>query len=330
MGAHRGGSVTRRSFLKVSAGVLMVSGLGIPRTVRAGNTRGLATMIDLSRCDGCSKLNEPRCVTVCRDKNLGIIPDPVSPMPKLLPRGKTEDWSNKKHVINRLTPYNFIYVQQTVVEYRGEQKTIFIPRRCMHCNNPACATICPFAANHKYENGAVVIDHDLCFGGAKCRMVCPWEIPQRQSGVGIYLKIMPTLAGNGVMYKCDLCNDLLRKGQNPACIDACPQDAMTIGSYNNIKKAAEQRAAEVGGFVYGMKENGGTGTFYVSPVPFDILNNAIDKGPGKPHLGPVQRAMAAMSALEKSVVFSPVIGLAAGIAGALSVLSRKEKGDTDD
>jgi len=32
----------------------------------------------------------------------------------------------------------------------------------------------------KTAEGAVVIDHESCFGGAKCRSVCPWNIPQRQ------------------------------------------------------------------------------------------------------------------------------------------------------
>ncbi|MBN2569740.1 MAG: 4Fe-4S dicluster domain-containing protein [Deltaproteobacteria bacterium] len=326
MSSDNQGSVTRRSFIKASAGVMMVSGLGIPRTLQAGSAKGLATMIDLDRCDGCLNFDEPRCVASCRDRNLEIVPEPVSPMPILLPRGITEDWSRKKDVTDRLTPYNFICLQRADVEYQGERKTIFIPRRCMHCDNPACATICPFAANHKYENGAVVIDYDLCFGGAKCRTVCPWQIPQRQSGVGIYLKIIPTLAGNGVMYKCDLCNDLIHEGKIPACIDACPKDAMAIGPYKEIMKAAEKRADEMKGFIYGMTENGGTGTFYVSPVPFDILNEAIDKGPGKPHLGPVKRDMEAMGALEKSVVFSPVIGLAAGIAAVWAAVA-KRKGD---
>jgi len=55
---------------------------------------------------------------------------------------------------------------------------------------PACATLCPFAANHKFENGSVVIDQDICFGGAKCQTLCPWQIPQRQSGIGVYLKVL--------------------------------------------------------------------------------------------------------------------------------------------
>ena len=99
----------------------------------------------------------------------------------------------------------------------------------MHCDNPACATICPFSANHKHENGAVVIDQDLCFGGAKCKTVCPWEIPQRQSGVGIYLHVLPDYMGNGVMYKCDLCHERLGQGKQPGCIDACPRRRCSSG-----------------------------------------------------------------------------------------------------
>ena len=136
--------------------------------------------------------------------------------------------------MNRLTPYNLIFVQKAEVDAGGEQKTVFIPRRCMHCDNPACATLCPFAANHKFENGAVVIDPETCFGGAKCQTLCPWQIPQRQSGIGVYLKVMPTLMGNGIMVKCDLCSDLLKEGKPPACIGACPQKAMSIGPRKEI------------------------------------------------------------------------------------------------
>lgn len=59
-----------------------------------------------------------------------------------------------------------------------------MPRRCMHCDNPPCANVCPFAAHTKTDEGAVVINPDLCFGGAKCRDVCPWGIPQQQAAWG--------------------------------------------------------------------------------------------------------------------------------------------------
>jgi len=46
--------ISRRSFLKMSAGAAAVSGLVLPRTVQAGGKEQLATLIDLTLCDGCT------------------------------------------------------------------------------------------------------------------------------------------------------------------------------------------------------------------------------------------------------------------------------------
>jgi hypothetical protein len=40
---------------------------------------------------------------------------------------------------------------------------------------------------------------------------------------------------------------------------------------------ARLRAKEIGGYVYGDEENGGTGTFYVSPVPFEKIEAELRK-----------------------------------------------------
>jgi len=318
--------VSRRSFLAASAG-LAASGLGLPRVSYGLQPRGLASIIDLTLCDGCPGKDMPACVAACRNLYQKTVPDPVDPIPRLYPRGMIEDWSKKKQIYDRLTPYNFIFVETAEVEYRGNKSTLFIPRRCMHCDNPACATICPFAANHKMKNGAVVINDNLCVGGAKCRAVCPWAIPQRQSGVGVYLYVMPTLAGNGVMYKCNLCHDLLMEDKIPACMDACPAGAMVIGPREEILADARGRAEHINGFIYGIEENGGTSTIYISPVPFDIIDKAIPQGPGLPHFKPAKRRMAEASVLETLVMGSPLVGIAAGVAGAFSILSQRKSNE---
>jgi len=210
--------ISRRSFLQVTAGAIMLSGISLPESANAAKSEGLATIIDLSLCDGCVNRKIPVCVSICKEINKNKIPLPVEPIPEPWPRKMIEDWSKKQEVFDRLTPYNFIYVHRAEVNFAGRKKTIYVPRRCMHCENPPCATICPFSANHKFKNGAVVINQNQCFGGAKCRDVCPWEIPQRQSGVGIYLHVLPGFMGNGVMYKCDLCLDRINQGQLPGCI----------------------------------------------------------------------------------------------------------------
>jgi Fe-S-cluster-containing dehydrogenase component len=320
-------NLTRRRFLKSTTAAAVIGTVGafsVPRAAEAGEGK-LATLIDLTRCNGCVDRESPACVSACKKIKEGKLPEPVDPIPVPFPTRKVEDWSRKREARNRLTPYNLIFVQKADVDVDGARKSVFIPRRCMHCDNPACATLCPFASNHKFENGAVVIDPDTCFGGAKCQTVCPWQIPQRQSGIGVYLKVMPTLMGNGIMVKCDLCNDLLKEGKTPACIGACPQKAMSIGPRNDIYAQAEALAAKIGGHIYGKTENGGTSTLYVSPVPFDQIDRAVHKGPGEPGLGKAERRMAATDGMGKAVLAAPVLGIAAGVAGAFAALSKRKE-----
>ena len=229
-------------------------------------------------------------------------------------RVKVADWSDKRDVMDRLTPYNWLYIQEASVKVNGKEETFTIPRRCMHCQNPPCADLCPWGAAFKLKNGITRINSDYCLGGSKCKDVCPWHIPQRQTGVGLYLDLLPALAGNGVMYKCDRCYNRIAEGQLPACIDACPEDVQKIGPRDEILKEAHAIQKEIGGYIYGEKENGGTNTIYVSPVPFEDLNKAIETGPGLPDLRSVKDSMAQADNLAKAMVIAPIAGMAAAAA----------------
>lgn len=323
--------ISRRFFLKT----LGVGGTGmlIPGTALAARERvpspsdgELATLLDLSKCIGCGE-----CVTACRESNQAKFPEPSKPFPKMSPakRAKPEDWSEKRDVDDRLTPYNWLFLQTAEVQYKGEEYEINIPRRCMHCQNPPCANMCPFGAANKQLNGLTRISDTLCMGGAKCKNVCPWHIPQRQSGVGLYLDLMPRFAGNGVMYKCDRCYQLLDKGKMPACISACPEDVQTIGPRHEIVVQAKELARKMNGFIYGLNENGGTNTLYVSPVPFNQLNKAVDKGKGKPHMQPVADVMADETNLAAATLIAPIAGVTAGFLGIGAKLLRTNDSDAD-
>ncbi len=265
--------ITRRTFL-AGTGAAALS-IAIPRksAMAAISDDSYATLIDLTLCDGCKDKDTPLCVSSCRDGNMEKFPNPEKDQLRdYWPQKKHEDWSNKREITDRFTPYNWIFVQ--TVEVEG--KRLSIPRRCMHCDSPACSKLCPFGVNHKTAEGPVWIDPNLCFGGAKCRTVCPWSVPQRQAGVGIYTylqKYMPV--GGGVMFKCDLCRKQLAKGGQPYCINSCPKKAMIIGKRKEIFAEAEKRASAINGHLYGMDENGGTLTVYVSPVSFESIDKAI-------------------------------------------------------
>ncbi|WP_147822622.1 4Fe-4S dicluster domain-containing protein [Salidesulfovibrio onnuriiensis] len=323
--------VSRRGFLKAlgvgGAGLLVPAGAAAQERVPASGPGELATLLDLSKCIGCGE-----CVLACREANASKFPEPAKPLPAPLPSGraKNEDWSDKRDLDDRLTPYNWLFIQTAEVEHGGQQWEINIPRRCMHCENPPCANLCPFGAANKQRNGITRISDKLCMGGAKCRAVCPWHIPQRQSGVGLYLHLMPRLAGNGVMYKCDRCYQRVDQGELPACIEVCPEGVQTIGPRKEIIEQAKKLAAEMQGYIYGLEENGGTNTIYVSPVPFDKLNQAVAKGPGRPHLGPVKDTMADETNLATATLLAPVAGIVAGMIGAGAALFGERPVDKED
>ncbi len=314
--------LSRRSFIK---GSLAVAGTIAASSLPAGAARldernQLATVIDISKCVGCEA-----CVNACAKVNASKKPRPVKPFPKMYPsRVKVEDWSEKQDVTNRLTPYNWLFIQRATVNVEGQEKELTIPRRCMHCSNPPCVKLCPWGAAKQLKNGISRIDSELCLGGSKCKAVCPWKIPQRQTGTGLYLDILPSLAGNGVMYKCDRCYDRIADGKLPACVEVCPEGVQTIGPRGRMLDAARTLAKETGGYVYGDTQNGGTNTFYVSPVPFDDLDRAIEKGSGNPHLGPAAERMAQADHLLTAMVIAPFAGLAAA-AGTYYRRAKKNK-----
>jgi Fe-S-cluster-containing dehydrogenase component len=313
--------ISRRNFLKkaaASAGGLALAASAPRAAFASPKGAELATVLDIGRCIGCGA-----CVEACRTINNFKFPKPQKPFPVMSPqdRVKVEDWSEKQNVDSRLTPYNWLFLQTVDVSYKGQDYLLNIPRRCMHCQNPPCANLCPFGAARKLDNGITVIHPEICFGGAKCRDVCPWKIPQRQTGVGLYLKVMPRFGGNGVLFKCDRCFDRIEKGKLPACIEICPEQIQHIGPREAMLEKAKAIAKEYDGFIYGDTQNGGTNTFYVSPVPFEVLDRALkEQAQPAPHLEPVENSMALSENLGKALLLAPLAGaLAAGasIAGKL-------------
>lgn len=316
--------MTRRNFLKTGT---MITALGAVCStgivdIASATSESYATMIDLTKCDGCKNESIPKCIEACRIENEGRFPEPKQPIKDLWPQKTHDDWSKKRDVINQLTPYNWVTVQQ--VEVEGEK--LFIPRRCMHCDNPPCANLCPFGALNKYSDGSVVINHTLCMGGAKCKAVCPWHIPQRQSGVGLYLKIQPIPAGGGVMYKCDLCHDRIKKGQIPACVEACEKRLganrpLYFGKKEEMLYLAHSRAKELRGFIYGEKENGGTATLYVSKIPFEKIDEKLKEKKSNLHMSKVINPLRSVNAWAKGFIIAPLIS---GFTALVLVLYEKK------
>ena len=137
------------------------------------------------------------------------------------------------------------------------------------------------------------------------------------------------------MYKCDLCRDLLAKGEEPRCVTACPTNALASGPKEEMKEYAEKRAEKIGGYIYGDTQNGGTSTFYISKVPFDKISEAIakekkaaeDTKPGRPLMPEdVQNYLETEKGMAIGVLTAPV----AGAALALVTVYKTMKGEKVD
>lgn len=332
-------TMDRRSFLKAAGigGATAACTLVTGRRASAGTFGSeVGTLVEIERCDGCADQKVPRCVAACRAENSARYPVVTGEtIADYWPQPQHEDWRPKREATGTLTPYNWTFVQRVAVaDPDGGERTLFIPRRCMHCDTPVCAALCPFGVIDRRRDGAVTIDPAGCMGGAKCRTVCPWGIPQRQAGVGIYLDLLPKFAGGGVMYKCDLCAPRLDRGGIPACVEACRArlgDAapLTFGPRDEIRALARLKSRETGGHLYGDTENGGTGTVYLSPVPFAALDGALRGDEKERFRFPADPApLDTANLLAEATLLAPVAAvLGAVLAGTHAVRSVVKRGD---
>jgi len=149
----------------------------------------------------------------------------------------------------------------TAIESHGER---YSRRLCMHCVEPACASVCPVGALQKTSLGPVVYDASKCMGCRYCMLACPFQVPTYE-----WNQRLPKVR------KCDMCYDRQRAGKPTACSEACPTGATICGEREALVAEARRRMAEKPDQyyprIYGLREAGGTSVLYLSAVPFEQI-----------------------------------------------------------
>lgn len=145
------------------------------------------------------------------------------------------------------------------------QGHFYMGTQCFHCDNPPCIEVCPVEATWREEDGLVVIDYDWCIGCRYCMAACPYdgrrfnwetpEVPEEEVNMNQHY-LGNRLRKKGVMEKCTFCIQRSRKGDNPACVDACPTGARVFG--NLLDPESEIRWVLENKKVFRLKEDLGT------------------------------------------------------------------------
>ena len=204
-------------------------------------TLELAKLIDVSRCIGCKA-----CQAACQEWN--DLRDGVGSI--------TTGYENPADLTENSWTLMRFYEEQ--LPDRGLQWLI-VKDGCMHCADPGCLRACPApGAVVQYANGIVDFHEEYCIGCGYCQTGCPFNIPR-------------FAAKDNKAYKCTLCSDRVAVGLEPACIKACPTQALTFGSKQDMVELAQERVGELHergldkASVYDPAGVGGTHVMYVLP-----------------------------------------------------------------
>ena len=176
----------------------------------------ISKLIDASKCIGCKA-----CQTACLE------------------------WNDLREEVGVNTgvydnPHDLTENSWTVMRYTewdnpetGKLEWLIRKDGCMHCADPGCLKACPSpGAIVQYSNGIVDFQKDHCIGCGYCIKGCPFNIPRISKA-------------SEKAYKCTLCVDRVAVGQGPACAKACPTQAISFGTKEQMKQLAAKRVADL-------------------------------------------------------------------------------------
>jgi Fe-S-cluster-containing dehydrogenase component len=159
-------------------------------------------LIDIDKCTGCYN-----CFLSCRDEHYG----------------------NEYPPISSAQPFKDHFWMQIIERERGKYpkvKVSFIPKPCMHCDDPPCARPSVNGAVYKRPDGIVIIDPEKSVGQKEIVSACPHRV--------IFWNDT-----KNIPQKCTLCAHLLDQGwKEPRCVEACPTGALAFVDLDDPRSEA--------------------------------------------------------------------------------------------
>jgi len=162
---------------------------------------------------------------------------------------------------------------EIVSEVRGKYPDVrmrFLPRPCMHCENPPCIKVCPVHATYKDQDGIVAQIYERCIGCRFCMAACPytakffnWHKYRSVREKEGFTNPDVSVRRGGVVEKCTFCHHRLQKARDqakaeerdlaegdyiPACAENCPTQAITFGDLNDPSGAVTRLSRSVRAF----------------------------------------------------------------------------------
>lgn len=122
-----------------------------------------------------------------------------------------------------------------------------LPVQCRQCEGAPCARACAAQAIRFYLR-QVVIDTARCNHCRDCAEACPFGAislapPDREETCANW----PQGQGRLVGHKCDLC---LSREQGPACVAACPEQALSLIDPRQERRNKLRQAVEASQYLY--------------------------------------------------------------------------------
>lgn len=196
-----------------------------------------ALLVDITKCSGCEQ-----CVTACV---------------------KINNLDTDKADANRATVKDGLSANRLLSIIKID-KGRFARFSCMHCLDPSCVSACLVGGISKSPEGPVIYDPDKCIGCRYCMLACPFHIPRYE-----WDKTTP------FMKKCALCYKELKQGGIPACVEACPNNALIFGERNELlhhaRNITQGNNTKYLNRIWGETEFGGTSVLYISDVDLTAM-----------------------------------------------------------